>query len=113
MNTHPFVLAVASLSSVVSAQTTLPWHRPDAVERIVYSVRTSHAVRDAAVALPLPTSEGCVFVDAAAPDAVLPVFDSGSNAVLRLPGPLSTNQARLVVAYFGCGANVSPRPPFP
>jgi hypothetical protein len=29
--------------------------------------------------------------------------------VLRLPGPLSTNQARLVVAYFGCGANASPR----
>jgi hypothetical protein len=104
------------LACPASAQLTLPWHRADAPQRVVFRISTPFDQREPTATLPLGFQpQNLLVVDAARPDVPLPVYTTANGCVLRLPDTLQANQPRHLVAYTG-GTEASPllsEPPEP
>ncbi len=104
-----FLAAALTVLDTANAQASLPWHHADATHRSVFLIETPLPLRDPAVTLRAPASNGnLVLVDSEFPDAALPVHVGETGITFVLPGTLTPTKPRTVIAYQG-GAALSPK----
>ena len=98
-------------ASSAFAQLTLPWHQDDATHRTVYKISSAHKQTNPQVTLPVPATQKmpCI-VDADAPQAPLPAYFEKDRCTLLLPGSMTPDKPKHLIAYSG-GALKSPRQP--
>ena len=84
------------------AQLTLPWHQDDAKLRTVYEISSTHEQTNPQVTLPVSSSQKNInIVDANAPQSPLAAYFEKESCTLLLPGTISPQKLRHLIAYSG------------